>query len=148
MTWRSEPRLECDVLPEYLLLERPATPEQTRAIRHAVQNYLVSLEWPAETVYEVTLAVGEAVNNAVSYGEVQSTPTVGIFCGLVCPGHLMVEVRNRGEFRADVEELSCLPDSLEVHGRGFALMSRLMDAVQVVTEGAETIVRLFKYLPA
>lgn len=148
MTSYSEPQSESEILPDCLLLERPATPEQTRAIRHAVQQYLLDLKWPPDTVYEVTLAVGEAINNAVSYGTAHLTSTVALCVRLVHPNHLLVEVRNRGTFKADVAELSCLPDGLPTHGRGFALMSRLMDTVQVATDGAETIVRLSKHLVA
>ena len=134
--------------PKCLVVERPALPEQARDMRHAVQRYLSELEWPDEAAYEVALAVGEAVNNAVSYGAGQDDATVSLCCRLIRPGQLQIEVRNHGTFAPDLDALSLLPDGLAVHGRGFALMSTLMDTVQVFSEGSETVVRLAKRLPA
>lgn len=136
------------VAPDCLFLQRPAQPEQARDIRHEVKRYLTELHWPEDVVDEVILAVGEAVNNAVSYGEEPGEATVSLCCHLVQSGGLQIEVRNQGTFVPDVAELSALPDGMAVHGRGFALMSTLMDDVQVFTEGPETVVRLAKRLPA
>jgi anti-sigma regulatory factor (Ser/Thr protein kinase) len=148
MTFLIDQAAHHGVAPRCLVIERPAQPEQARDMRHAVQRYLAEMDWPDEAAYEVALAVGEAVNNAVSYGEGRGDATVSLCCRLIRPGQLQIEVRNHGTFAPDIDALSLLPDGLAVHGRGFALMSTLMDTVQVFSEGQETVVRLAKRLPA
>lgn len=133
--------------PPSLFVQRPAQPEQARALRHAVSRYVQELGWPDEQIEAVTLAVGEAINNAVSYGQEAAGAEVSLSCRLSPPDALTIEIRNPGgDFHPDLSSVSALPDDLAVHGRGFALMSLLMDTVQVFTENQETVVRLIKHL--
>ncbi len=135
--------------PPALFVQRPAHPEQARAVRHAVTRYVQELGCSDEQRDAVTLAVGEAVNNAVSYGQEAAEAAVSVCCRLAAPGMLVIEVRNHGAgFLPDVAAASVLPDDFAVHGRGFALMSLLMDEVQVLAEDGETVVRLVKRLAA
>jgi anti-sigma regulatory factor (Ser/Thr protein kinase) len=136
------------ILPS-LFLQRPAKPEQARAVRHAVSDYLQGLGWPLDPIQAVTLAAGEAINNAVSYGAKLPGAEVSVCCRLTAPDTLTIEVRNPGTgFQPEIDEISTLPDDMAEHGRGFALMSLLMDEVNVFAEDDETVVRLVKRLAA
>ena len=118
-------------------------------MRHAVACYVQGLDWPDDVMDAVTLAVGEAVNNAVSYGQETAGAQVSLCCQFKPPNALVIEVRNPGgHFHPDVSALCLLPGDFATHGRGFALMSMLMDEIQVFTEDHETVVRLVRRLPA
>lgn len=143
-----QPAVSRDALPA-LFVQRPAHPEQARAIRHAVAQFVQELGCPSSLADAVTLAVGEALNNAVSYGQETAGAAVSLDCRFLLPGVLTIEVRNPGTgFLPDLATACALPDDFAVHGRGFALMSMLMDEVQVFADGEETVVRLVKRLTA
>ena len=124
----------------------PARPEQVGRARRRVAGFVEGLGWAEDDVDALALAVGEACNNAVSHGgDARDAATVGISCSLLDPARVQVEIQNRGNgFHPDIPALSHLPDPdlFATCGRGFALMSALVDDVQVLSTGADTIVRL------
>jgi anti-sigma regulatory factor (Ser/Thr protein kinase) len=127
----------------------PAQPDKARLLRHAFASYIAESDWSSDQAETVTLAVGEAINNAVSYGREQPDAQISICCGLSSAGSLCIDIRNAGgDFRPDLSTLRALPEDLAVHGRGFALMFMLMDEVHVFSEDQETVVRLIKHRPA
>ena len=134
--------------PETLSLEIAAAPEQVGQVRHRVAEHAHALSFGLDDVDALTLAVGEACNNAVSYGGVGfPDPTVRVTCELCAPNRLQVDIRNQGNhFHPDLAALSALPDpdDFATHGRGFALMRALVDDVQILSDGQNTIVRLTK----
>ena len=133
---------------ETLSLEIAAEPEQVGLVRHRVAEHLRTLAFSADDVDALILAVGEACNNAVSYGSADfPTPTVSVTCRLTAADRLQVDIRNQGNhFSPDVAALAALPDpdDFATHGRGFALMQALVDDVQVLSDGYNTTVRLTK----
>ena len=94
------------------------------------------------------MAVGEACSNAVLYGGHDiSDPHVRVTCVLPAPGRLQIDVQNQGNgFHPNLAALAALPPPADfaTHGRGFALMRALVDDVQVLSDGHNTIVRLTK----
>jgi len=89
--------------------------------------------------FEFVYAVNEAVTNAIRHGTADEAGTIGLRI-LVEDDRLMLEVRDRGPFvTARVEN-----ESLLDHGRGFALMAKLVDDVAVQAGPTGTSVRLAK----
>ena len=133
---------------DYLQLEIPALPEQVSHVRHAVAGFLHKLAWGKSDAEELLLAVGEACSNAVSYGgHGLADARVNIICLPLDSHRLQVDVQNQGNgFHPDLAVLGRLPeaDQLTTHGRGFGLMLALVDQVQILSDGANTIVRLTK----
>ena len=133
---------------ELLSLEVAAAPEQVGQVRRRVAEHLRGLAFSDDDVASVILAVGEACNNAVSYGTAAAPdPTVCVTCRLTDSNLLQVDIKNQGNhFYPDVAALALLPDPDEfaTHGRGFALMQALVDDVQVLSDGHNTTVRLTK----
>jgi len=133
---------------ETLSLEIAAAPEQVGLVRRRIAEHVRALAFGDDDVHALLLAVGEACNNAVSYGGVgQPDPTVSVTCSQPLPGRLQVDIKNQGNgFHPDLDALAALPDpdDFATHGRGFALMRSLMDDVQVLSDGQNTIVRLTK----
>ena len=134
--------------PETLSLQIAAAPEQVGLVRRRVAEHVRTLAFDDDDVDALILAVGEACNNAVSYGGGGAPdPVVSVTCALIAEGRLQVDIRNQGNhFHPDVPALSTLPDPADfaTHGRGFALMRALVDDVQVLSDGHNTTVRLTK----
>lgn len=131
-----------------LQIELPATPEQVGFARRQVSDWTRGLAWGEDDVDTLVLAVGEACNNAVSYGgQAFAAPRMSILCCLISPEQLQIDVCNQGNgFHPEMSHLAQMPDAEEfaTHGRGFALMSILVDDVQVLSDGKDTTVRLIK----
>lgn len=123
-----------------------ADPQNVRGARNSVADFTRQQAFPSEDVDAVVLAVGEACSNAVSYGgRGYSDPKVDVSCCLISSNQIQIDVQNQGNsFHPNLEEAAALPDDFSLHGRGFALMCALVDDVQVLSDGGNTIVRLIK----
>lgn len=134
--------------PDHLILHVPATPEQVGLVRRQVADFTRRQLWGAEDVDDLLLAVGEACNNAVNYGSRDVLdPHLTVSCQRLSSEELRVDISNRGNgFHPDLSVLVCLPeaDEFATHGRGFCLMMALVDAVEVLSDGDNTTVRLRK----
>ncbi len=138
---------ESDRLPMELHIEVPAAPEHVGRARHAVAEYLHRRAWSEDDADAFLLAVGEACNNAVNYGgRDYAAPRLVVSCRPLDGQRLQVDVRNQGNgFHPDLSECGQMPDGeFATHGRGFGLMLALVDDVQVLSDGGDTIVRLTK----
>lgn len=129
-----------------LRLRFPTRTDQVSRVRRDVAEYVQRLGWSEAETDEIILAVGEACNNAVCYGDhPDGDGCVRLTAHPTPLGHLHIEIRNLGgRFTPNLARLRLLPDAAAVHGRGFALMDALMDEVCVFSEGDKTIVRLVK----
>lgn len=128
-------------------LEVPATPESIGRVRRRLADFTRDQQWAETDADDLLLAVGEACNNAVNYGgKAYADPRLTVSCSRLGSGHLQVDVRNQGNgFHPDLKRLGDLPaDEFSTHGRGFGLMLALVDDVQVLSDGENTIVRLTK----
>lgn len=130
-----------------LRLEVPATPENVGKVRRLVSDFTRERQWDEMAADDLLLAVGEACNNAVNYGgKAFADPRLTVSCLCLDPDCVQVDVRNQGNgFHADLSHLGNLPeDDFATHGRGFGLMLALVNDVQILSDGENTIVRLTK----
>jgi len=128
-------------------IEVPATPDNVGRARRAVAEFLHRRAWGADDADALLLAVGEACNNAVNYGgRGLADPRLYVSCRPLGGQCLQVDVRNQGNgFYPDLGECGLMPASdFATHGRGFGLMLALVDDVQVLSDGENTVVRLTK----
>ncbi len=122
-------------------LPLPADTSQLGRARRFIDATAAAAGFGKEDRYQITMAVNEAVANALEHG----APCRG---GMVHLGaeieaqRLSFYVRDCGKFALVADRD---PDEIAERGRGFALMNLLMDDVQLQTDG-ETEVRLSKRL--
>ena len=133
---------------DHLFLQVPATPEQVGSVRRQVADFTRRHFWGVDDAAALLLAVGEACNNAVNYGRHDlPDPYLTVSCVRMSSGEMQVDISNRGNgFHPDLSVLACLPeaDEFATHGRGFCLMTALVDAVEILSDGVNTTVRLSK----
>ena len=82
---------------EVVELEVPSSPEYVSIVRCAVEGVARRMQFDADSIEDLKLAVGEACNNAVQHGCPQNgCANVIIRCQVVAEG-LLIEVRNSVE---------------------------------------------------
>lgn len=110
-----------------------------QAVRHRVSELARRLPFTNDEVFDLTLAVGEALGNACDHASGK-----GVFATISAySDRIVVEVVDRGA-GFDASE-PCMPCGIE-RGRGLALMELLVDSVSINRRpgGAGTLVRLEK----
>lgn len=111
-------------------------------VRQTVRRLLAAAsQFPADTVDEIILAVGEAFANAVAHGSGSRYEQVGVSVW-ARERSVAIELRYPGEPFDPVPPEA--PDLDQLTGRGRFLMTALMDAVEYDFPPGETIVRLAK----
>lgn len=119
----------------------PASPDAALRVREWVCDELLRAGWPASCRADATLAVDEAVQNAVEHG---SLPDAEIHVALVIDGGLAeVRVRDRGRpGAAPPTGRPSAPGDDEIRGRGRLIMANLADVDWQPVDGGGTEVRL------
>jgi anti-sigma regulatory factor (Ser/Thr protein kinase) len=115
----------------------PAEASMLGDARAYVHQAAVEFGLDPERCYEFAFAVNEAVTNAIRHG----TPDEHghIHLSVLCDGdRLTLAVRDYGTFVGSQEHAAA---SVE-RGRGFSLMSRVVDTVQLCVESGSTTVLL------
>lgn len=121
----------------------PVCPSDLTSARMRVQELLGELPLAPDEVFDMTLAVGEAMGNAVDHTD--GTGVLVTVCAY--PDRAVVEVTDCGEgyeIAPDEEPVSCT--GCEERGRGIKLMRLLADSVSISRRpgGRGTIARLVK----
>jgi serine/threonine-protein kinase RsbW len=130
------------------LLDRtiPAHPEAVAAVTDAIAETLAGLEVPEQKRLEISLAVQEALVNAVVHG-CRSDPSKSVTCKLQCDGdgRIIVAVSDPGPgFSPESISDPKRGENLHAeHGRGVYLIRQLMDEVEFERGGSE--IRMWKY---
>lgn len=124
----------------------PAHPEAVAAVTDAIGETLAGLDVPEQKRFEITLAVQEALINAVVHG-CGSDPLKNVICQLQCDGEgrIVIVVRDPGP-GFSLESISDPQRGENLyadHGRGVYLIRQLMDEVQFERGGSE--IRMWKY---
>lgn len=117
-------------------------PNNLAATRKHVGELLGRMPLSSEETFDLGLAVGEAMGNAVDHAD--GTSLIDVAC---YPDRAVVEVTDCGEgFASDLDELEISPHS--ERGRGIALMRLLTDSVTISPKpsGVGTVVRIEKLL--
>lgn len=121
----------------------PVCPDDLCSARMRVQQLLGELALAPDEVFDMTLAVGEAMGNAIDH-----TSGVGVLATVSAyPDRAVVEVTDCGEgyeIGSDEEPVSCT--GCAERGRGIKLMRLLADSVTIRRRpgGRGTMVRLVK----
>jgi serine/threonine-protein kinase RsbW len=125
----------------------PASAEYVKIIRDLVDCLCQLRSLSDDARASIKLAVGEAVNNAVLYAQsANGLSAVEVSISLL-DNVLEIEVANEsGGFSPNTP--SKMPDAelLAERGRGLALMNIMMDEVEYVSRGSQTIARMRKWL--
>ncbi|MGA2452565.1 MAG: ATP-binding protein [Solirubrobacteraceae bacterium] len=120
-------------------LRLPARPSKLGVAREYVHEAAAAFGFDADRCYELAFAVNEAVTNAIRHGRPDAQGHIHL--SVRAHGDLLtVAVRDYGTFVASAVGGAPTAES----GRGFALMARMMDAVQLCVSPGSTTVRLSK----
>ncbi len=126
----------------------PSDPAYLAETRHAVSSMFLDLSLPANTVYDLVLALGEALGNAFDHGtdpkrdDAMITVTVSVY-----RDRIVMEVNDCGS-GCCFKEGDALPVMTDARGRGIRLMLMLADSIEIRPKqvGTGTSVRLVKFI--
>lgn len=132
------PDLRADFAPRHWRLE--AKPSELQRGREYAEQAAVSFGFDEAERFELVFAVNEALTNAIRHGTADEAGTIGLRIAAE-DDRLVLDVCDCGRFVAAPFDDDPMPE----RGRGFALMGRLMDDVEVrVRPEGGTTVRLGK----
>lgn len=138
---REVPELDPSAMPLWCKTLRVDT-RDLHAVRARVEELANRLAFTDDDVFDLTLAVGEAVGNAVDH-----TCGKGVLATISAyPDRMIVEVTDCGNgFGLCADEIPCVSND-EERGRGIRLMRLLVDSVTIENRpsGTGTVVRLVK----
>lgn len=120
-------------------LRLPAKASELGRAREYANQAAATFGFGAEDRFEFVFAVNEAVTNAIMHGAADEAGTIGLRI-VADDQRLLLDVCDRGHFlaRPPVEE------PLAEHGRGFPLMAKFVDDLEVRSGPEGTTVRLGK----
>jgi anti-sigma regulatory factor (Ser/Thr protein kinase) len=120
-------------------LRLPAQASELAAAREYAHEAAAAFGLDADRCYEFAFAVNEAVTNAIRHGRPDEHGDIHLSVS-ADDDRLTFAVRDCGTFAASAFDRVTSSE----RGRGFALMTRLMDAVQLCAAPGSTTVRLSK----
>jgi stage II sporulation protein AB (anti-sigma F factor) len=120
-------------------LRLPARSSQLARAREYARQAAVAFGFDTVSCDELVLAVNEAVTNAIRHGAPDERGQITVVAD-VDGNRLTLSVCDHGTFVGSPPSNTALAES----GRGFALMNRLTDAVQLCIGRGTTTVRLSK----
>jgi len=125
----------------------PCDPSYLGETRRCVAEMFGSLGLDRETVYDLVLALGEALGNAFDHGCGMSDDDVVTVTVSIYRDRVVMEVCDCGE-GCSFKEGDALPVPTETRGRGIRLMLMLADSIDIGPKqsGSGTCVRLIKMI--
>jgi serine/threonine-protein kinase RsbW len=126
------------------VLRLEATPTSVRAARHLAEEVATAYGFCDQDSYDFKLAASEAVANAIEHGRPCHDGRIGIRVHEDRPGYLTLCVCDCGSFVPPRMDPAELPE----RGRGIAVISVLMDEVELVPGSDGTVMRMRKRLVA
>jgi serine/threonine-protein kinase RsbW len=126
----------------------PSTRDRIHVALEATDAWLRKQHFHEQDVHDVTLAVVEAVNNAIIHGNREDPRKKVNLSFSLSPGELVVRVTDQGKGFNLRAVPCCFPahPSLASHGRGILLMRTLVDEVGFEPLKGGLRVRLVKRL--
>jgi PAS domain S-box-containing protein len=120
-----------------------AVPESAPQARAVITAFARELGLAEERLFDLTLAVGEATNNAIEHAYADGGPGRFALRASVVGGRLFVEIEDRGNWRKADRPNQTEPElELDERGRGIALMRMLSEGVSLERTATGTVVRL------
>jgi anti-sigma regulatory factor (Ser/Thr protein kinase) len=120
-----------------------ATPASVGAARDAAEEAAAACGFDAGDSYDLKLAASEAVANAIEHGRPCKDGCIGMRVHEERAGYLTLCVCDCGSWIARPVDPAHVPD----RGRGIAVISVLMDHVELLPNGGGTVIRMRKRLP-
>jgi anti-sigma regulatory factor (Ser/Thr protein kinase) len=115
-------------------IELPARPDILATLRRRMRSWLARVDFDDESVGEILLAVGEAVNNSIEHA--YGTNGNGVTAGTV----FLTAAADDEKLHLEVTDRGCwlVAEPRDERGRGFHLMNGLVDRVEVDAGAAGT----------
>jgi len=126
------------------MLRLDATPASLRVVRDAAEQAASACGLGDDDCYDFKLAATEAVANAIEHGKPCADGCIGMRVHEEWPGYLTICVSDCGSFIPPRIDPADLPD----RGRGIAVISVLMDEVELLPGSDGTVMRMRKRLAA
>ena len=132
-----------NMLPRDVDFRIPMQGKYVSFVRRAIRSFAGDSGFTERQCQDLEVAVGEAVTNAVLYGQPENgSGAVNIHCKLTSH-QLVVDVEDESRSTC-VPTPGELPDADDEHGRGWLLMRSLMDKVSVQCTNRGLLVRMTK----
>ncbi|MBA2725935.1 MAG: ATP-binding protein [Actinobacteria bacterium] len=116
-------------------------PASTNEARSFVATFLEGCGVPEDDVFEILVAVTEAVGNAIRHSAAQPDDRITVRCQLK-GSNVVLQVQDDGCGFSYSDKMAELPDPISSCGRGFFLMNELMDHVEIDSSSSGTTVLL------
>lgn len=136
---------------KWFRLELPSDPSSTRLVSHGLRCFLRACGWERREAFRIDLAVNEALDNAITHGNLnrwERRVCLSVRDDGEC---LRVEVQDEGMGApfdpAVLQSLRARNEALAERGRGVALMKKLMDEVTFVRDESGQRVLMLKRRP-
>jgi len=130
-------------------VEIPSSTAALPWVSHGLRGFLRAVGWCRRDVFRLDLAVNEALDNAITHGNLNRVERVVRLEVRDEGDAVTVKIRDEGLGRPfdpdQLQPLSARNDALAERGRGVALMRSLMDEVRVTRESGSTVVCMKKY---
>jgi len=125
-------------------VEVPANVDELARTRETIASFLAPLGMPESTIFDIKVALGEALANAIRYGKPASAESVIRVDILAYEDRVVLEVMDNGPGFDGVKVDS--DDLYAPGGRGILFMTALMDRIEYAESPlGGTLVRLTKH---
>lgn len=131
---------------EVIQFSIPSNRRYVSTVRWAVLSLARSLSFPEEIAEDIHLSVAEAITNAVEHGSPSQMENVILVVCKIAGDKLIIDVWDEGTGFRMPESIKCTA-SLDEHGRGLILISKLMDRVRVRNTTKGSLIRMTKRNP-
>ncbi len=127
------------VTPDSFVTALAARPPAMAAARHALDDWLATLDLPVQLRHDVILSVGEALTNAIQHGSSHDPDTTVSIEAFADDSALTVAVSDTGRWSSD----SAASRREARGGRGLTIMHRLAARVETLrtTQGSQVTLR-------
>lgn len=130
-----------------ITLAIPNEPARVPEARRFVRSFLMDIEASEDDVFEILVAVEEAMSNAVRHSDRPVGEGIIEARCIYSPAEFVVQVVDDGlGFEYTPAEVLSPPDPMASGGRGLFLMHRLMDQVVVESSERGTVITMSRQL--
>jgi len=125
---------------DFISVRLPAQPKSAPLVRSHLHDFLELVALDSDMVFNMTLAVGEAVNNAIEHAYEEDHGDVELRCQRF-ESDLVIEVRDQGSWTRDGGN-GRLPEDSSERGRGLYLIQTLFPSAVIERTPRGTTVRI------